>query len=232
MRHLTTPLYLICTLLFIAACSSPLQQHSAVMNTVQVGLLEKTNIATLNSLSADSQWQQTAQIQQLSKDELLNNMQLGNLDIAIGLPQQDTYDTQFVHSGLVFTQQKFDYWVLRDDAKRLHRYVFFNHFSEHIKQIGYLHTPQMEVLKDSLLPDLALQQSYLSCYQIRQCLTWLQQGKIDTIYASGSQLSQHQSANVVNAGFEQTFNFPVYFNHKTLTPSEQQLIKRWLSLSY
>lgn len=220
------------TMMLSACAASNKQAQYSLLQTLNIGVLENTRLLDWRMLAMSEQ-DLAQKIVTLPYDALLEELEKGNLDLIVGLPEIEQLNDIFPQNSAVIATREFDFIVASNDQRNLTEYVFQKSFLKKIYRLGYVANDEFGVVNEFVLPPRMSHQTYIKCQSLEDCQKQLMSGEIDAIYGDLDHLKQCELCKQMTpVGFEQEVLFTVFMNTNTLTENEQDELSRIFSHNY
>lgn len=221
--------FIIISLIILNGCAS--QSPSRLLETINFGLLKESRISDWKKaiVVKDSQ----LNVIEMDKEQINEQLALGNLDVVVGLPLTDESLKSSLWGSKPVKFRNFDFYVRRNDKRKLHKYIFFSSFKKAVSQVGYVSEGEPGVVNQMLLEQSNFTDKLVPCGNMSGCLNLLKNEKIDSVFADRNNIQYYFSQqskvekNSVNLfdwvqetkfGHKQAFSLLV--NQRSLTREE------------
>ncbi len=221
----------------ICGCSTIKYSNNAVLDSLNVAVLENTRIEHWQHLFLEK----TPLFYRVGEGALVNGLETGLYDIAIGLPFVDKPVVNKVYLSKPVAWRKFNFYVRKQDSRSLHKYYFFSSFSNEIERVGFVSAGEAGVVNRMIVKQSKIARKFTPCGKMVECLALLDNKKLDSLFFDERQFFSYKSAIRMNGtnemsainkmdgivptrfGYKQPFS--IMLNERTLSVSEIRQVK-------
>lgn len=215
-------------------CATHTKPYSSrLVESVNIGVLQDTRVNNWQRILKGQEVRANS-VQVLNAQALHEQLEAGNIDLAIGLPHSGAAQQLRLWQTRPIMQRDFKFIARKDDPLKLKNYLFLGSFVNRAKSIGFVSEGESGAVNQMIVSQLPGATAFNGCGSLQSCMKALDSGSINALFVDNLQFKRKAqrltTSDYLLCRLTHKQDFAVMVNQRTLSDSEFQqidsLIKR------
>ena len=214
--------------LLVSGCSINSKPHSnRLVESVNICVLKNSRVRNWKGQIMGPELRANS-VQFLNVRKLREELEAGNIDLAIGLPSSSEAQSQRLWQTKPIVEREFGFITRKSDPLKLRKYMFYGSFVRRAKFIGYVSDGEQGVVNRLVVSELPNATAFNGCGSLKSCMKALQDGSVNVLFIDKAMFKQQveklRSAPYTLCNLTHKQAFTVMVNQRTLLSAEYQHI--------